>query len=101
MRKIKDAATGVFNREKTTALSELFGLELKFTIDMLTRSFSATFKRRFLELNHFQKGTFLEENSLDYSKTDCSICGFKIFLSAREGPKLTLLLSTWFDFIVQ
>ena len=87
LRKIKDAATRVFNREKTTALSEIFALELKFTIDMLTRWFNTTFKQKFLELNHFQKKRFLEEKPLDYSKTDCSICGFKIFLSAREGPK--------------
>ena len=35
MAQMKDAATKVFNREKTTALSELFTIELKFTIDTL------------------------------------------------------------------
>ena len=37
---LKDAATAVLAREKSTSLSELFSVELKFTIDTLNCWFS-------------------------------------------------------------
>ena len=37
---LKDAATAVLTREKFTSLSELFSVELKFTIDTLNSWFS-------------------------------------------------------------
>ena len=86
MRKIKDAATRVFNREKTTALSEIFALELKFTIDMLTRWFNTTFKQKFLELNHFQKKRFLKKNLLIILKPPAVFAALKSFFLHVKDP---------------
>ena len=48
---MKDAATNVLIKQKSTSLSELFSVELKFTIETLTKWFNSTFKSKFLELN--------------------------------------------------
>ena len=101
MAQMKDAATKVFNREKTTALSELFTIELKFTIDTLVNWFNSVINRNFLELNDFQKRAFIEKNPLNLSKTTCCICGFMLSFSLRKGPERTLNLMTWLGFIVQ
>ena len=62
---MKDAATNVLIKQKSTPLSELFSIELKFTIDTLTKWFNITFKSKFLELNDIQKQIFVKENPLD------------------------------------
>ena len=59
MAQMKDAATKVFNRKKTTALPELFTKELKVTID-------STIKRKFLELNDLQKLAFIKQFSRSF-----------------------------------
>ena len=84
---MKDAATNVLIKQKSTPLSELFSIELKFTIDTLTKWFNSTFKSKFLELNDIQKQIFVKENPLDWSKAIFSICGFKLFTSVKERPK--------------
>ena len=48
---LKDATDAVLAREKSTSLSELFSVELKFTIDTLNAWFSDTIKSKFLGLN--------------------------------------------------
>ena len=92
MRQMKDTDMGVLYREKTTALSEFFALELKFTIDTQVKWFNATFK---------QKHAFAQKNPIDFSKKICCICGFMLSLSARGGHERTHNLMTWYDFIVQ
>ena len=101
MRQMKDTDMGVLYREKTTALSEFFALELKFTIDTQVKWFNATFKQKFLELSDFQKHAFAQKNAIDFSKKNCCICGFMLSLSARGGHEQTHNLMTWYDFIVQ
>ena len=59
---MKDAATNVLIKQKSTSLSELFSIELKFTIDTLTKWFNCTFKSKLLELNDIQKQIFVKEN---------------------------------------
>ena len=98
---MRDATMGVLVKEKTNLLSELFLVELKLTIDTLVKWFNNTFKAKFLELNDIWKQIFVEENPTDFSKTICSICGFKLFVSNREGPKNPLNLTTWYNFMVQ
>ena len=73
---LKDAATSVLEREKSTFLSELFSIELKFTIDTLNDWFSKLIKSKFLELNDIKKQAFIKENPLIPSETTCCICGF-------------------------
>ena len=48
---LKDAATSVLAREKSTSLSELFSVEVKFTTNNLNKWFKHTIKSKFLELN--------------------------------------------------
>lgn len=91
----------VLYRKKTTALSECFELELKFTIDTLVKWFNATFKQKILELSSFQKHAFVQKSPVEFSKTICCICGFMLSLSARDGHERTLNLMTWYDFIVR
>ena len=98
---MKDTATNVLIKQKSTSLSELFSVELKFTVDSLTKWFNDVFKSKFLELNEFQKQIFVKENPLDWSKTICSVCGFKLSTSVKKGPEKTLNLTTWYDFTVQ
>ena len=82
-------------REKSTSLSELFSVELKFTIDMLNDWFSKLIKPKFLELSDIKEQDFIKENPLNPSETTCGICGFLLDTKASgEGKK------RWYDFIV-
>ena len=88
---MKDAASAVLAREKSTSLAELFSVELKFTIDTLNDWFSRIIKPKFLELDDIKKQVFFKENPIVDSKTRCSICGF--LLDVEGGD--------WFDFVVK
>ena len=70
---LKDAVNALFAREKSTSLSELFSIELKFTIDPLNNWFSNNVKPKFLELNDIKKQIFIKENPAVPSKTTCCI----------------------------
>ena len=65
---MKDAATNALDRQKSTSLSELFSVELKFTIDTLVKWFGCTFKSKFLELGKIQKQIFTKKNPLIFVK---------------------------------
>ena len=68
---LKDAATSVLAREKSTSLPELFFVKLNFAVDTLNKLFKHTIKSKFLELNNIQKQIFVKENIIDPSKTMC------------------------------
>ena len=57
---VKDAALSVINRENTTALTEMFNIELKFTIDCLKFWFNKY--RTILEIGHEQKKNFYDND---------------------------------------
>ena len=57
---LKDAATNVLVCQKSTSLSELFSVELKFTIDTLDKWFNDVFKSKFVELYEIQKQMFVK-----------------------------------------
>ena len=57
---LKDAATNVLVCQKSTSLSELFSVELKFTIDTLVKWFNDVFKSKFVELYEIQKQIFVK-----------------------------------------
>ena len=59
---LKDAATNVLVCQKSTSLSELFSVELKFTIDTLDKWFNDVFKSKFVELYEIQKQIFAKGN---------------------------------------
>ena len=79
----------VLVRQKYTFLSELFSIELIFTIDTLVKWFNYVFKSKFLELNEIQKQIFTKKNPLDWSKTCCCICEFKLSTSTKKGHEKT------------
>ena len=90
---LKDAASAVIAREKSTFLAELFSVELKFTIDTLNAWFSNTIKSKFLDVNYIRKQIFIKENPIVHSI--CSICGFLLDVHASGEHKRR------YDFIVE
>ena len=86
---LKDATTAVLVREKSTSLAELFSVEIKFTIDTMT-------KPKFLELNDNKKQACIMENPLVPSQTICSICGFLLDVEAKGNGK-----NKWYNFIIE
>ena len=74
---LKDATIAVLAREKSSSLSELFSVELKFTINILNNWFSNTIKPKFLELDELKKQIFVTENPVVASETICYICVFR------------------------
>ena len=96
---LKDAATAVLAREKFTSLSELFSVELKFTIDTLTNWFKQLIISKFLELDNIKKEIFVKENPISPSKTNRFVCGFLLDIEgscSNEDDK-----KTWYDFVVE
>ena len=73
---MRDAASAVLVREKSTSLAELFSVELKLTVDTLSEWFSKIIKPKFFELDDIKKQIFLKENPINPSKTICSIYRF-------------------------
>ena len=62
---LKDAASAVLAREKSTSLAELFSVKLKFTInDTLKDWFSRIIKPKLLELDVIKKQKFFKENPI-------------------------------------
>ena len=55
---LKDAAAKVLKKESPFALSEMFSIELKFTIDLLVSWLNKTHKSRFLEIDTLTKQKF-------------------------------------------
>ena len=92
---LKDAASAVLAREKSTPLAELSSVELKCTIDTLNAWFSNIIKPKFLDVNDNKKQIFIKENPIAPSKTICSICGF--LLDVRESGEH----KRCYDFIVE
>ena len=76
---LKDAALSVINRENTTALTEMFNIELKFTVDCLKFWFNKY--RKILEINPEQKKNFYD----NAPKNDCCLCDFPLQSRAENG----------------
>ena len=62
---LKDAADAVLARHRSTSLTELFSVELKFTIDTLNEWFSSIIKPKFLELYWLKMQVYRKENPID------------------------------------
>ena len=62
---LKDAASAVLAREKSTSLAELFSVELKFTVDTLKDWFSRIIKPKFFEIDSAEKQKFRKDNPPD------------------------------------
>ena len=84
LRQLKDAASAVAFREKSTSLAEMFCIELKFTIDTLKFWFNKIIKPRSFEVDYNQKDRF-EKDNLITKENLCSICDFPINLHSDNG----------------
>ena len=73
---LKDAASPVSAREKSTSLAESFSTGLKLAIDTLNAWFSNTIKPKFIELNDIKKQIYMKENPIVPSKIIYCTCGF-------------------------
>ena len=89
--RLEDAAVAVLVREKSTALAQLFSVELKFTVDTLNDWFSSILKPKFLEVDTIKKQSYKKENPIDKQKTICSIYGFLLDVNIGD----------WIDFVVK
>ena len=78
-RQLQDAAFAVQNKEKKTALAEMFSIELKFTVDCLKFWFERY--RKVLEVDRVERIIFVRDNS----KKDCCLCDFPLQSRAENG----------------
>ena len=82
LKQLEDAAFSVQNREKNTALAEMFSIELKFTVDCL--KFWFTKKHKILDLEIDLKADFKQNNPLE-KETLCCLCNFPIDPRSKNG----------------
>ena len=88
---LKDAASAVLVREKSTLLTGLFSVELKFTIDTLNAWFGKIIKPKFFEIDYDKKQDFRKKNPVK-SDTVFYLCDFLLVADSEKG---------WFDFVVR
>ena len=81
---MKDSATNVLSKTKSTLLLEMFSTELKFTIDVLVEWLNDVFKSRFNKLDELKIQKFMRESPTDWSNQKCIICDLKLAISLRE-----------------
>ena len=84
MKQLQDAAFIVQNRERNTALAEMFSVELKFTVDCLKFWFDKTHKINNLEVKLEDKLDFTR-NYPKNSDIVCCLCDFSIKARAPNG----------------
>ena len=83
------AALSVKQKEKNTALAEMFSVELKFTVDCLKAWFEKNYK--ILEIDIDQKLKFIQENPIKKDSL-CCLCDFPI------DPKVVI---RWLDHVIK
>ena len=82
LKQLENAAFSVLNKEKNTALAEMFNIELKFTVDCLKFWFQEN--HQILEIDVDSKSNFKQENPLSESTFFC-LCNFLMNPSAENG----------------
>ena len=82
LKQLEDAAFSVQNREKNTALAEMFSIELKFIVDCLKFWFNK--KHKVIELELDNQADFEQKNPIT-TETICCLCDFSIKARAKNG----------------
>ena len=82
LKQLEEAAFSVQNREKNTALAEMFSIELRFTVDCLKFWFGK--KHKIIEIEVDFKSEFKQNNPLTKT-TRCCLCDFPIEPRATNG----------------
>ena len=88
---MKDVASAVLSRQKSTSLAERFSIELKFTIDALREWFNRIMKPELFELDCFEKKALRKKNPMTKEIT-CVICDFSLSAEAENG---------WFEHVAK
>ena len=78
LKQLQDSILTICNRTRETALTEMFNIELKFTIDCLRKWFE---KNKVLELDEKTKDDYRQKNKPDI----CCICDFPMDCKAPNG----------------
>ena len=91
---LKDAATAVLARKKSTSLAEIFSVRIKIYCGYLNNWFLNRVKPKFTELDDIKIQIFINENPIISAKT-CSVCGFLLDVEVTRESK------HWYDFIVE
>ena len=99
LNQLKDTCLKVCNKENSFALSEMFSIELKFTIGLLIKWFYQTCKSRFLETDALIKQKYQKNNLIDWTETKCCICDFKLNLDLAYGSHSDEM--TYLDFVIR
>ena len=89
LKQLEAAALSVKQKEKNTALAEMFSVELKFTVDCLKAWFEKNYK--ILEIDIDQKLKFIQENPIKKDSL-CCLCDFPI------DPKVVI---RWLDHVIK
>ena len=82
LKQLEAAAFSVQNREKNTALAEMFSIELKFTVDCLKSWFSKKYKVLDIEID--QKTEYIKKNH-QKKKTSVASVIFQWILECKMG----------------
>ena len=94
LKQLEAAAFSVQNREKNTALAEMFSIELKITVDCLKSWFSKKYKVLDIEID--QKTEYIKKNH-QKKKTSVACAIFQWILEHKMGGLSTFLgLSIFF-----
>ena len=97
-RQLKDCAIAVFNKKERFSLSEMFSCELELVIDLLKKWLADKFFKKFRELDYFTKQRFKSENPINWSQTNCVICGFRLSTNLPNFPNEKL--ETFLDHVI-
>ena len=89
LKQLEAAALSVKQKEKNTALAEMFSVELKFTIDCLKSWFQKNHK--ILEIGLDQKLEFIRKNPVKKDSL-CCLCDFPIDPKVEKG---------WLDHVIK
>ena len=82
LKQLEDVAFSVQNKEKNTALAEMFSIELKFTVDCLKFWFNQNHK--ILDVDIDLKAEFKQKHPLT-KKTLCCLCDFPMDPKVENG----------------
>ena len=82
LKQLEDAAFSVQNRERNTALAEMFSIELKFTVDCLKFWFNK--KHKVIELQLDNRADFKQKNPIA-TETICCLRDFSIKPRSKNG----------------
>ena len=99
LKQLKGAGLNVLNKKSSFALSEVFSIELKFTIDLLVKWFKQEPKSKIFEIDTLAKQKYKKENKIDPLKTNCCIWNLRLDLNSANGPHTDEI--TYLDFVIR